>query len=405
MTATSRAPLAGIRVLDLSRVIAAPYAAQMLSDLGAQVIKVERTGEGDMLRRTGPPFLQSRDGEDLAESSYTLASNRNKEGITANLSHPDGQAIVLALAAKSDILIENYKVGDLARFGLDYESVKAINPGIIYCSVTGYGQDGSDQPALDTLFQALSGLMALTGEPDGLPQRVGVTIGDLAGGLFGAFAIVAALADRMRGGPGRHIDMSLLDASFALTHHRTQQYLMSGVVPARLGSSVSEIPPAQAFRCRDGMLMIHAADEKRYAALCAVLEAPELGSDPKFATRVSRRDNRLELLARIEQKLADQTVDVWVDRLTRGGVMACPINDVAQATTNPDIVRREMVVEVDHPMAGRIPLIGSPIRMTDCPRPDYRAPPAIGEHTDTVLARELGFDAGKIAALREAGAI
>ncbi|MDO8277084.1 MAG: CoA transferase [Burkholderiaceae bacterium] len=399
--------LSGIRVLDLSRMIAAPWCTQLLGDLGAEVIKVERPGSGDDMRGYGPPYLKARDGSD-DDSPYHLSVNRNKRSITVDLATPEGAALILDLARISDVLIENYKVGDLKRYGLDYASVKAVNPDIVYCSVTGFGQTGPDaqRPGLDTLFQATSGLMSMTGEADGAPQKVGIPVSDFIGGMYAAVAVQAALRHReVNGGGGQHIDISLLECTMAALGARAQSYLLSGKVPQRRGSSTPANEPAGLYACADGDLVLSAGSDAQFTRLAKLLGREDWLTDPRYHTRSVRNVNRLALNEELLAILATGTRAQWLQRFTQANVMCAPINNLAEAYQEPQIQARKVLVEVEHPRAGPIPLIANPIRLSGTPIPVPTVPPDLGQHTEQVLTSVLGKSAQEIETLRARGAI
>lgn len=404
---TALQPLSGIRVLDLSRMIAAPWCTQLLGDLGAEVIKIERPGSGDDMRGYGPPYLKARDGSN-DDSPYHISVNRNKKSVTVDLAKPEGAALVLQLAAISDVLVENYKVGDLKRYGLDYEAVKAVNPDIIYCSVTGFGQTGPDahRPGLDTLFQATSGLMSMTGEADGPPQKVGVPISDFIGGMYATVAVQAALRHReVNGGGGQHIDISLMECTMASFGSRAQTYLLSGKVPGRRGSSTPANEPAGLYRCADGDLILSAGSDAQFNRLANVLGRKDWLTDPRYHTRSVRNVHREALNEELRAILASGTRAHWFELFKGANVMCAPINNLAEAFAEPQAQFRKVVVEAEHPRAGAIPLIANPIRMSASPIPPPTIPPDLGQHTQEVLISLLGKSGDDIQDLRAKGAI
>jgi formyl-CoA transferase len=399
--------LAGIRVLDLGRIVSAPWCAQTLADLGADVIKVERPGRGDDLRTYGPSFAHDREGRVTAESGHYLCSNRNKRSITVDLSKPEGQAVIRELAKVCDVLIENYKVGDLARYGLDYASLSKLNPDLVYCSITGFGQSGpyARQPGYDAVFQGMSGMMAVTGDPQGEPQRVGVFIVDEMTGLYAAIAILAALRHRDAGGGGQYIDMALLDVAVAAMAPRTIEWTLEGKIPERLGTKSPGSCPAQVFACADGYLNIQAGAEQDYRKLCDALGLPELREDARFATRRDRVINQDILVPLLAQRIQQRTVKDLAGDLVARGVVASPIYRANEMVTDPQVVHRGLHFEVPHPTVEQVPLVASPMRMSKTPVDVYNAPPTLGQHTEEVLSQLLEMSPERMRALRDSGAI
>ncbi|THF56212.1 CaiB/BaiF CoA transferase family protein [Pseudothauera rhizosphaerae] len=391
--------LSHLRVLDLSRVLAGPWASQLLGDLGAEVIKVERPGSGDDTRAWGPPWFEAGGRR---EAAYYLATNRNKQSVAIDITRPDGQELVRQLAREADVVIENYKVGGLAKYGLDYGSLRAENPRLVYCSITGFGQDGpyAERPGYDFLLQAMGGLMSLTGEPDGPPQKVGVALTDILTGLYATVGILAALAHRERSGEGQHIDLALLDVQVACLANQAMNYLVSGRAPTRMGNAHPNIVPYQAFPTADGDMVLTIGNDRQWAAFCELAGRPEWATDPRFATNAARVENRRELIPLLRQTTVARSTDDWVAALESAGVPGGPINDLARVFADPQIVHRGLRTEVDS-----IPQVANPLRLSATP-PVYRnAPPAVGEHTDAVLARLPGMGAARIAALRREGTI
>jgi len=399
--------LSGIRVLDLGRIVSAPWGAQVLGDLGADVIKVERPIRGDDLRSYGPAFARDADGRPTQESGHYLCSNRNKRSITVDIARTEGQSIVRELAAKADVLIENYKVGDLARYGLDFASVSTLNPKLVYCSITGFGQSGpyAKRPGYDAAFQGMSGMMAVTGDPCGEPQRVGVFIIDEMTGLYAVVAILAALRHRDVSGKGQYIDMALLDVGVAAMSPRTIEWTLEGKIPERLGTKSPGSAPAQVFRCSDGYLNIQAGAENDYRKLCDTLGLESLKEDPRFVTRVQRVLHQDILIPLLGAEITKYSVGDLAERLTASGVVASPIYRAPEVVADPQAVFRNLHFDVPHPTVGKVPLVASPIRMSTTPVDRYQAPPTLGQHTDEILRDTLGYSADRIAALHASGVI
>ncbi|UCH72811.1 MAG: CoA transferase [Rhodospirillales bacterium] len=391
-------PLAPYRVLDLSRVLAAPWVGQTMADLGAEVIKVERPGSGDETRGWGPPFLAGRDGDATAESAYFLSANRGKKSVAVDLAAPEGQEIVRALAAKSDVLLENFKVGALARYSLDYECLKAVNPGLVYCSVTGFGQDGpyAGRAGYDFLIQGMSGLMSVTGESDGMPMKVGVAVSDLFTGLYAAVAILAALNHRERGGAGQHIDMALLDCQIAALANQTSNFHISGKPPGRMGNAHPNIVPYQAVPTADGHIILAIGNDRQYARFCEVAGRPELIDDPRFAGNVARVANREALMDIVFDITRTRASADWIAALEVVHVPCGPINRLDQVFDDPQVRHRGMRIELEHPLAGTVPLTASPLRLSDTPVEYHRPPPLLGQHTREVLYGLLERDAAVV---------
>src|SRR5690349_13660767 len=350
--------LDGVRVLDLTRVLAGPWATQNLADFGAEVIKVERPGHGDDTRKWGPPFLKDREGRDTADAAYYLACNRGKKSITLDLAHPRGREVAKALAAKCDVLVENFKVGDLARHGLDYASLSATNPRLVYCSITGFGQDGPyrDRPGYDFMVQGLGGLMSVTGErddlPGGGPQKVGVAVSDLFTGMYATSAILASLIERERSGSGQYIDMALLDVQVAMLANLSSNYFVSGTAPGRMGNAHMNIVPYHVFRASDGFLIVAVGNDGQFASFCRVLGVPEWAADPRFSTNPQRVRHRDLLVGMISERLALRPAGEWLAGLEGAGVPCGPINELPQVFTDPQVVHRRMQVKAPHAAAG-----------------------------------------------------
>ncbi|CAN5714951.1 CaiB/BaiF CoA-transferase family protein [soil metagenome] len=399
--------LQGVRVLDLSRVFSGPWAAQMLADFGADVVKVERPGRGDDVRHQG---LRLKDGEgrETTETSSFIAMNRGKRSITIDMSQPAGQALIRELAAKSDILIENFKAGDLVRYGLDQETLRRLNPKLVYCSISGFGQTGpySHLPGYDPLFQSMSGLMSVTGyadsEPGGGPMRVGYSVGDITAGFYAVSAILAALRHRdMVSGEGQYIDLSLLDAQVASISHVAMMYLVSGQQPPRVGTASPITCPWQAFDCSDGQIVIAVGNDTQFVALCKVLGAPALSSDERFVTNPLRAKNQRVLVPMLADILKARTVKQWHADFDAANVPSGPINGFADVFADPQIVHRGMQMQMPHPAAGSIPQVANPVKFSATPIEYERAPPLLGQHTAEVLRDVLGLDDAAIAALQQ----
>ncbi|WP_287815005.1 CaiB/BaiF CoA-transferase family protein [Achromobacter sp.] len=396
--------LDGIRVLDLSRILAGPWCTQNLADLGADVIKIERPGVGDDTRAWGPPFLKDGQGIDTNESAYYLSGNHNKRSVEADMATPHGAALIRELAAVSDILVENFKVGGLAKYGLDYASLKDINPRLIYCSVTGFGQDGpfAQRPGYDFMIQGMGGLMSITGErddlPGGGPQKAGVAVTDIVTGMYATVAILAALQERHRSGLGQHLDIALLDSHVALLANQNSNYFNSGVAPTRAGNAHQNVVPYQVFAARDGHLIVATGNESQYRAYCAAIGAPELGDDPRFATNRLRVANRGTLVPLLTDIMREGRRDDWIARLEAVGVPCGPINDIAQAFAHPQAQARQLRRDLPHPGGGVAPVTASPLRFSASPVVYRRAPPLLGQHTEEVLRDVLGKSPQAIAA-------
>lgn len=403
--------LSHLRVLDLSRVLAGPWAGQILADLGAEVIKIERPGNGDDTRAWGPPFLKGTSGEDTSEAAYYLSANRNKQSVTIDFTRPEGQKLVRELAAKSDIVIENFKVGGLKAYGLDYESLQLENPRLIYCSITGFGQTGpyARRAGYDFMIQGLGGLMSLTGRPEGEdgagPVKVGVALTDILTGLYSTSAILAALAHRDQGGVGQHIDMALLDVQVACLANQAMNYLTTGVSPRRLGNAHPNIVPYQDFPTADGDFILTVGNDNQFRKFAEVAGQPQWASDPRFASNTKRVAHRAELIPLIRQVTVFKTTAEWVAALEGAGVPCGPINDVAQVFADPQVKFRGLHVELPHSLGGTVPQVASPIRLSATPVEYRRAPPLLGEHTLEVLAGMLGLSDNEVLALREAGVL
>ena len=383
-------PLAGVRVLDLSRVLAGPWATQLLADLGAEVVKVERPGEGDDTRSWGPPFLAAADGDD-GVAAYFLCANRGKKSVCLDLASAEGQETVRRLATKADVFVENFKVGDLARYGLDYASLAGGNPRLVYCSITGFGQDGpyAARAGYDFVIQGMGGLMSVTGAPDeegGEPMKVGIALVDIMTGLYTSSAILAALQRRHASGRGAYIDMALMDVQVATLANQASAYLVSGKTPGRGGNVHPSITPYETFATEDGSLNVAIGNDGQFRKLCEVLGAAELAADPRFATNSLRTVNRPALRILLQSALVAWPTAKWCEVLATKGVPAGPINDLAAVFADPHVVYRELVRRLPHPRFGSVPSVATPIRFVGETMPIRSAPPDLGEHTEAVLA-------------------
>lgn len=403
--------LSHLRVLDLSRVLAGPWSGQILADLGAEVIKVERPGSGDDTRAWGPPFLKDANGENTSEAAYYLSANRNKRSVTIDFTQAEGQKLVRELAAKSDVVIENFKVGGLAVYGLDYESLRQINPNLIYCSITGFGQTGpyAKRAGYDFMIQGLGGLMSLTGRPEGEdgagPVKVGVALTDILTGLYSTVAILAALAHRDQHGGGQHVDMALLDVQVACLANQAMNYLTTGTPPRRLGNAHPNIVPYQDFPTADGDFILTVGNDGQFRKFAEVAGQPQWADDPRFATNKLRVANRAELIPLIRQATVFKTTAEWVSQLEQAGVPCGPINDLAQMFADPQVQARGLAIDIPHSLGGAVPQVASPIRLSETPVEYRNAPPLLGEHTEQVLGGVLGLEAEVIKHLREAGVL
>jgi crotonobetainyl-CoA:carnitine CoA-transferase CaiB-like acyl-CoA transferase len=384
--------LSHLKVLDLSRVLAGPWASQILADLGAEVIKIERPEVGDDTRSWGPPFMSDPEGVPTAESAYFLSTNRGKQSVCVDIKSPEGQATLRTLAADCDVLIENFKAGDAARYGLGYEALAAINPALVYCSITGFGQTGPlrERPGYDFMIQAMAGLMSVTGQTDGAegagPQKVGVALTDIMTGLYATIGILAALAERDRSGLGQHVDMALFDVTVAALANQASNYLVGGVNPVRLGNAHPNIVPYQSFVVKDGHLVVAVGNDQQYRRFVEVLGCPELAGDPRFATNGDRVRNRDALVPLLQGKMLERDKDEWLELLEAAKVPVGPINTVAEVFAQPQVAARNMRVTVPHPQNPGLTLVGNPIKLSRTPVEYHRAPPTLGQHTEQVLS-------------------
>ncbi|MFY9317176.1 MAG: CaiB/BaiF CoA-transferase family protein [Burkholderiales bacterium] len=404
-------PLSHIRVLDLSRVLAGPWAAQNLADLGAEVIKVERPGAGDDTRGWGPPWLKDGAGKDTAESAYFLSVNRNKKSVTLDIAKPEGQKIARELAAKSQVLIENYKVGTLKRYGLDFGSLKKINSSLIYCSVTGFGQDGpyAPRPGYDFIFQGMGGLMSITGERDGQPgagpQKVGIAITDVLTGMYASVAILAALTHRERTGQGQYIDSALLDTIVAFNANQICSFFASGKIPVRWGNAHAQVVPYEVFPTADGHIILAVGNDSQFASFCQAAGCAELAQEPRFKTMSQRIVHRAELIPLIADVMRTRTKHEWIELLEAANVPCGPINTMKEVFEDPQVRHRKLRVDIPHPSGGTAAVVRSPLRLSETPV-DYRlAPPTLGQHNDEVLKGLLGRSDADIAQLKAAGVV
>jgi crotonobetainyl-CoA:carnitine CoA-transferase CaiB-like acyl-CoA transferase len=404
-------PLGHVRVLELSRVLAGPWAAQTLADLGASVIKIERPGAGDDTRTYAPPYARTSDGAQSSESAYFLSTNRGKRSVTIDFTRPEGQKLVQALAAKSDVVIENFKVDGLTKYGLDYASLQALNPGLVYCSITGFGQTGPyrHKPGYDFMIQGIGGLMSITGEPDrptgGGPVKVGVAVADVFTGLYATIAILGALAHRDRTGAGQHIDLALLDTQVAVLANQAMNYLVTGVAPQRLGNSHPNIVPYQVFATSDGYIIVAVGNETQFARMCEVIGRPDLASDERFATNAARVNHRGEIVAILHGIFVTRTMRDWLDALERVGVPCGPINTIADVFADPQVQARGLRIDLPHPAIGTVPSVANPIKYSATPISYRSAPPMLGADTDEVLREMVGVTSAEIARLRKAGIV
>jgi crotonobetainyl-CoA:carnitine CoA-transferase CaiB-like acyl-CoA transferase len=413
-------PLRGVRVLDLSRVLAGPWCTQTLADLGADVVKVERPPSdssvgGDDTRGWGPPFLKDSRGADTAEAAYYLGTNRNKRSITIDIARPEGQKLVRRMALQCDVFVENYKVGDMARYGLDFTELHKLNPGLVYCSVTGFGQTGPyrERAGYDYAIQGMGGLMSVTGPSraeiadaasGGGPQKVGVAVADLFTGMYATTAILAALRHRDLTGEGQSIDMALLDTQVAMLANLGANYLTTGVAPQRMGNAHQNIVPYQVFEVADGHLILAVGNDTQFAKFCAVAGQPQLAEDARFTRNSDRVRHRALLVPLLATLMKARSRQDWLGALEAAKVPCGPINDLAEVFADPQIAERQMTVQMPHPLAGSVRLVASPMKLSATPVQYRRPPPLLGEHTDELLA-EFGLDATEIADLRAAGAL
>lgn len=406
---TSTGPLSGIRVFDLSRILAGPTCTQLLGDLGAEVIKIERPGAGDDTRKWGPPYLRGKDGKDTDEAAYYLSSNRNKRSVTVDISKPEGQALAKKLIAKCDIMIENFKVGDMARYGLSYADLTGSHPRLVYCSISGFGQTGPYAPraGYDLLAQGIGGIMSITGEPDRPPMKVGVGIADVMCGMYATVAILGALHHREKTGQGQYIDLALLDSQVAWLINVGLNYLTSGKVPQRVGNEHPNIVPYNVLPASDGFIILAVGNDAQYQKFCDFAGAPKLAKDPRFLTNADRVRNRREIYELLPAVTRRKKQAEWIDGLAKLGVPCSPVNNVDQVFEDPQVRQRGMKITMPHPLSasGTVDLIGNPIKFSETPV-DYRLPPPFcGQHTQDVLGDLLQMPEAEIQALRQRGVI
>lgn len=400
-------PLAHLRVLDLTRVLAGPWCTQLLADLGADVIKIERPGTGDDTRAWGPPYLKDAEGNDTTEAAYYLSANRGKRSVTIDLAQAAGQDLVRRLAAQCDVLVENYKVGQLAKYGLDHASLSALDPRLIYCSITGFGQTGPyrDRAGYDLIIQGMGGFMSITGERDALPgggpQKAGVAISDLMTGMYSAVAILAAVTEREHTGQGRHIDMALFDTMVAILANMNMNFLTTGKAPGRAGNAHQNIVPYQVFAASDGHVIVAVGNDGQFAKFCEVAGRPELARDAHYAKNADRVRNRAALVPLLEDLVRARPMAYWAKALEAAGVPCGPINSIAQALADPQILARGVQIERPHPLAGSVPLVASAITLDGERAASPLAPPTLGQHTRDVLRSLVGLSEDEIAALAQ----
>ncbi len=398
--------LSGLKVLDLSRVLAGPWCSQMLADLGADVIKIERPDQGDDTRGWGPPYVENNVGEPV-ESAYFLSTNRGKRSLAIDISQQQGQKIIRSLVKKADVLIENFKVGGLKKYGLDYESLRSINPELIYCSITGFGQDGpfAESPGYDFMIQGLGGLMHITGQPDGQPVKVGVAVADIMTGMYASVAILAALNHRQKSGEGQYIDLALLDCQVAMLANQASNYLTSGASPNRLGNAHPNIVPYQVFQTVDGFIIVAVGNDTQFARLGGLLELEELAEDTKFATNKARVTNRGELIGLLQPKMQQNNSQYWLTELEKAKIPCGAINDIEQVFRHPQVKHRQMNISLPHDEVEKVELVANPIKFSKTKINYQKPPPMLGEHSEEVLTEWLELDASTVEELIEAGVI
>ncbi|MEK9645322.1 MAG: CaiB/BaiF CoA-transferase family protein [Alphaproteobacteria bacterium] len=400
-------PLSGIRILDLSRILSGPICTQLMGDYGADVIKIEKPGAGDDTRKWGPPFVKDKDGNDTQESMFYLSANRNKRSVAVDIARPEGQALIRRMLSRCDVLIENFRYGTLGRYGLGYEDLRNSFPELVYCSITGFGHTGPyrDRAGYDFLAQGMGGIMSVTGEPEGMPMKVGIGIADIMTGMHASTAILAALRHRDATGQGQHIDLSLFDTQISWLYYHAVEYLNTGHNPDRLGNAHASVVPYEVFETSDGHVILAAGNDGQFARFCDVASVPELAADPAFATNPKRIENREALLPKIRELFRARTTDDWIASLEQVGVPCGPINTLDRVFADPQTRERGVAIDMPHPQAGAVGLVAAPAKLSETPI-DYRRPPPIrGEHTDEVLRDVMKMSDEEIARLRADGII
>jgi len=404
-------PLSHIRVLDLSRILAGPWASQTLGDLGAEIIKIERPQVGDDTRQWGPPYIKDEDGNDTRDAAYYMSANRNKRSVAIDMAAPDGQALIRDLVAHCDVVIENFKVGGLKKYGLDYDSLKKIKPDLVYCSITGFGQTGpyANRAGYDFLIQGMGGLMSVTGQPGNGPEagpvKVGVALSDVMTGLYAVIGVQAALAHRDRTGEGQHVDLALLDVQVATLANQAMNYLASGNAPGLMGNAHPNIVPYQAFATSDGHMILAVGNDNQFAKFCKVAGMPELAEDERFTTNASRVKYRDELVPILRERIVKNELDWWISQLETAHVPCGPINTIDRVFADPQVQARDMKVDLDHPVAGKVPSVGSPLKFSNSPVEYRNAPPVLAADTKDVLESVLSLSEDEITKLTERGIV
>jgi crotonobetainyl-CoA:carnitine CoA-transferase CaiB-like acyl-CoA transferase len=403
--------LGHLRILDMSRILAGPWASQILADMGAEVIKIEKPGKGDDTRSWGPPYAKVLEGQDTSESAYYLSANRGKKSVTVDITQAAGQEIIRQLALESDVILENFKVGGLKKYGLDYESLIKVNPRLIYCSITGFGQTGpyANRPGYDFVIQGMGGLMSVTGQPDdvpgGGPQKVGVALADIMTGLYAAIAILAALVNRDKTGEGQYIDLALLDVQAAVLANQAMNYLTTGQAPSRLGNKHPNIVPYQSFATANGHIILAVGNDDQFRRFCELVNNPDLADARRFTTNKQRVQNRASLIPIIEKIMKQRSSEEWLQKLDKENIPCGPINTIDKVFANEQIQHRGMQFEISHPLAKNISMVANPIQFSKTPNKYDMPPPLLGEHTDEVLTDLLGLDAAELDVLKNVGVI